>query len=925
MFQSYMAVPLHFTIEFLGFLTTAGGAFLVLSKPPLVPGARLNRIVAALGLALLAAAQVLHGGSFIEGDAGEVLMWLRAAGYTFLAASLTLGSPKEKPAAAAALPLGPSLGATAGAATLAGVAIYRWVKGGPLTLIRLAAAALVLAGAEMLMSRSTGAQIGSDQVDSFAYISHGARLAGYLLLASWLWTGVRFSIRARFVASFVALLITVVLALSTALTGVISDNVESAELDRVEEQVAALATGIEEDEIQGLLTQVRLLPQTGEIVDRLNKNIDLPDMARDLVDTGIFTIDFALFRATNTENGFWGRGPARNVKGEPKFGRITEATIIRILGSPVVEEVLGPAEEAASPDQIGDSVALLAAIDVRTVEVGGGREVGTAIIGRWVDALTVEDISNSLAPAEATLVVDGRVAASQIDDITGDEVLPRDVFASLESGDTPSARQQALGGSDYYSGFAPIRRPDGRAVATLVLSSPAEIVEQTRGAVTRTLFLVAMGVGAVALALAWLSGRRITRPIQQLTATARRVREGDLGAKVTVEGVDEVGQLGETFNEMTASLMGMTNDLKEAAKEEYRLRARIETIIESMADGLVAVDADRKVLAFNRQAERLTGLKAKGVIGRPVEEILDVRDPQGEKVALPIFDLVGGSVGGVLIHRKKGEPVPAAITSAILLGEDESIAGAVAVMRDVTREREVERMKSEFLSNISHELRTPLTPIKGYAEILNRKELSPEKTKQFVRGILDSTDRLERIVELLVDFSAMEAGRLAPRSTPVDVTAMLSDLATIWEKKTPRHKVVTDVKARLPRVVGDERLLKRSLEELLDNAVKFSPDGGTITLQAKALYSGNGDAKRRVVAVSVSDEGIGITPNDLGKIFSDFQQLDGSETRSYGGLGLGLAFVRRIVEAHQGTIDVESEPDHGTKLTITIPAIRRPR
>jgi two-component system sensor histidine kinase VicK len=120
-------------------------------------------------------------------------------------------------------------------------------------------------------------------------------------------------------------------------------------------------------------------------------------------------------------------------------------------------------------------------------------------------------------------------------------------------------------------------------------------------------------------------------------------------------------------------------------------------------------------------------------------------------------------------------------------------------------------------------------------------------------------------------------------------------------------------------VLGDKRLLQRSIEEILDNAIKFSPDGGTIRLEARAATSRNG-ASRRNVEVSITDEGIGIPPDDMHKIFSDFHQLDGSETRTYGGLGLGLAFVQRIVDAHAGTIDVQSEPDEGTRFTLSIPA-----
>jgi two-component system sensor histidine kinase VicK len=535
----------------------------------------------------------------------------------------------------------------------------------------------------------------------------------------------------------------------------------------------------------------------------------------------------------------------------------------------------------------------------------------------------MEQISQSAASAFATIMVDRDVVASSLPctDLKGTQILSRTQLRTLETQDGLTL-QEDICNRPYFSAVRQLRSASNVPVATMVLSSPASLVAQTREAFTRILFLVAIGIGAVALLLAWLSGRRITRPIQALTETAREVREGDLNVTARVVGDDEVGQLGETFNEMTTSLLRMTNDLREAAREEHRLRGRIETIIESMADGLVAVDANKHVLAFNREAEQLVGVDATTAIGKPVEDVIRTRDAHGQDVRLPVYDLADGSVAGAFIERD-GTTIPVAVTCAVLRTEDGELAGGVAVLRNMTREREIERMKSEFLSNISHELRTPLTPIKGYAEILGRKDIPTEKAQQFAHGILESTGRLERIVELLVDFSAMEAGRLSPKTTPVDVAELLAKVAEEAQTKTSRHRLVVDAKARLPKVLGDARLLRRSLEEILDNAIKFSPDGGTIRLEARSASAGNGTKGRRNVEISVTDEGIGIPTDDLHKIFSDFHQLDGSETRTYGGLGLGLAFVQRIVEAHAGTIDVQSEPDEGTRFTVTIPAASR--
>ncbi|MGH2694176.1 MAG: ATP-binding protein, partial [Actinomycetota bacterium] len=633
-------------------------------------------------------------------------------------------------------------------------------------------------------------------------------------------------------------------------------------------------------------------------------------------------IDFIMFLdEKKTITGLAGHGPRIERRGRFRRVPLRQADVISLAGSPVVDEALEQGV-AATLAKVRDKAPILAAARVRHPRFAA-RTVGVVLVAHYVDARTVDRISANFDPASGSLIVDGRLVASGLrGDLTVRALLPGRVRPRLLAGETVTL-EQTIGRGSFFSAISLLSNARGSPIedVALLLSSPGEIVTQTRESVVQTLFLVALSAGLIALLLAWFSGRRIAQPIQMLTRTAQKVREGDLSARTNVAGEDEVGQLGETFNEMTSSLSRMTDDLREAAREEHRLRARIETIIQSMADALVAVDPQRKVLAFNREAEKLTGIKAKKAVGQPIDDVLDVRDAQGEPVTLPIQRLTEGSVGGVFIFRRGRDPIPVAVTSAVLRGEGDEPTGGVAVIRDMSREHELERMKTEFLANISHELRTPLTPIKGYAEILGRRDVSPEKTRQFVGGILESTGRLERIVGLLLDFSAMEAGKLSPRTAPVDIGAMLEEMASEWAHRAPRHEVVAEVATPLPKVIGDERLLRRSLEELLDNAVKFSPQGGKIRLQAKSA-SGNG-RRNGAVEVTVEDQGIGISPEDLPKIFYDFHQLDGSETRTYGGLGLGLAFVQRIVKAHDGSVSVESRPEQGTRLTITIPAATR--
>jgi two-component system, OmpR family, phosphate regulon sensor histidine kinase PhoR len=922
MFESFLAVPLHFTIEFIGFLVTAGAALLMLSRSDLIPGPVADRRVAALGFALIAAAQVAHGGGFAAGDGNPIVVALTALGFAAVAAGV-VGWTGSGGASAISLQEPTLIAPAATALVLAGGALVRSRRQGPRSLGWLALAALLLACGELLSGVAPDVRFGVGDVDPYAYAAHGVRLLGFAALGGWLWAGVRSSIRSRFVVSFAALLVTVVMALASALTGVISEDVEREELERVSVQLEGAIDKYRED-AQDLTDTAQQLAGNADVQAAFAARASLEQVAGNLVDVRLLDADFIVFASPRGQLlGAAGDAPATSA-GDAPSGGLPKSHLVEVLLSPVVGEASRPAGSfTAGIDRLARStLATLGAARVPAPQ-GGGRASGVVVVGRYIDALSLQELARDVAPAKASIVLDGRAVLSDLPPEAADRrLIEGGVRDELRDGDVVT-REQTLGDRSYFSAFAPLPLAVGRDTGqpVLVLSSPARLASATRLDVTRLLFLVAMGVGVVALALAWLFGRRITKPIQILTESAGAVREGDLSVRVPVAGRDEVGQLGSTFNEMTEALRVLTGDLREAAGVEQRLRTRLETIIQSMADGLVAVDSDRKVLAFNSSAERLTGTSADAAVGKPVQDVLEVRNAQGEKASLAVYELSEGSASEIFVSASDGKLVPVAVTSAVLHGEGGQVTGGVAVIRDMTREHEVEKMKSAFLSNISHELRTPLTPIRGYAEILGAKQVPVDQAKKFASGIVESTERLERIVELLVDFSAMEAGRLSPRARLVDVGPMLEALVTEWNGKSAHHEVVADINGRLPKVMGDERLLRRSLEEVLDNAMKFSPAGGRIEVSARDARSEDGNGNR-ALEVTISDEGIGIPSEEEARIFSDFHQLDASETRTYGGLGLGLAFVRRIVEAHDGRVTVESQPERGTRLTITVPAAR---
>lgn len=916
MVESFLAVPLHFTTEFLGFLVMAGAAVLLFSRPGLIPGESSNRITAGIGFIVLSAGQVAHGGAFrnFEVDGAETMIVLRTVGLLLILVGLTGGLRSGAGAVVTWEIKEVFMVAPAAAAMLvAGVALNGSRGAGPKSLRRFSLGALLFGLGQAAGAAAPTAEFGAGVVSAPAYVEHGLEAAAFLAFAAWLRTAARGSIRTRFVTAFAALLVAVVLALASALTGVISSNVQQAELRDVRDQLRGGLAGIQED-TEDLKNSVEVIAQLDAVQGAVESG-NFGPLAREAKAVAIFELDFVLFMdETGRILGYDGVRPTLDPAKEPKGLSALDAT--RINGSAVIDDIVKGALVSASPTRVGGrTVAIIAANEI-TDSSNPNRRTAIVAAGSYIDKLTTEELSETFKPGLASLIVDGKTVATELPGESTSGLVDTDIATQVENGDVVM-EQTVFGNKSYASAFGPITSVGGAPVGTLVISNPARVITRAREGLTGALFVVAMGAGAVALVLAWVSGRRITRPIQELTATVSEVREGNLEAVASVTGEDEVGRLGETFNEMTASLLQMTNDLREAAVEEHQLRARIETIMQSMADGLVAVDGNRNVLAFNRQAENLTGRSAADVIGESIEGVLKAKDAQGNAIHLPVFDLEAGSADGIFLESTNGRPVPVTMVSAPLTAEDGAAVGGVLVIRDMSREREVEKMKTEFLSNISHELRTPLTPIKGYAEILGRKDIPEHKAEKFVAGILESTARLERIVELLVDFSAMEAGRLEPRSTTIDISSLVADLAGEWSGRSDRHVVVADVEKEVPAVLGDQRLLRRSLEEVLDNAVKFSPYGGTVRMEVR---SSNGSGRNGVL-VTVSDEGIGIPPEDLEKVFSDFHQLDGSETRAFGGLGLGLAFVQRIIEAHDGKIWVESKPDEGTKVKIDIPAV----
>ena len=351
-------------------------------------------------------------------------------------------------------------------------------------------------------------------------------------------------------------------------------------------------------------------------------------------------------------------------------------------------------------------------------------------------------------------------------------------------------------------------------------------------------------------------------------------------------------------------------------------KRRLEAIIEASADGVLILDAAHRIQVFNRAMAWLTGWTPAEALGRPHDEVV-VLNPKRSGMTLAEAEAGGWPlasdrpiyVEGDLI-RRDGSRISVGITYSPLLDRTGRLVNIIAVARDMTRLREAEELKSTFISIISHELKTPVSIIKGYAGTLRREDTTwePATVRQIAGIIEEEADRLTQLIDNLLDASRLQAGALELQFAEVALDELAERVADRFRPQTDKHFIVVDFPPDFPLVHGDPRRLEQVLANLVSNAIKYSPHGGTIRI--------SGRATPREVIVTVTDEGIGIPPEEQERIFERFYRASAARARQTPGTGLGLYLARAIVEAHGGRIWVESAPGRGAAFSFAIP---RPR
>lgn len=452
----------------------------------------------------------------------------------------------------------------------------------------------------------------------------------------------------------------------------------------------------------------------------------------------------------------------------------------------------------------------------------------------------------------------------------------------------------------------PILDQDGASMGAIYLEGSLENVYDQLEDINRIFFqgsLLAISISAI---VGVLVARTITKPIKEMREQAQTMAKGDFTQKVNVYGKDEIGQLAKAFNDLNSKLKHSYATIEEE-------RRKLSTVLFYMSDGVIATDEMGKITLMNEPAGRLIGKNPDDCIGRFLLDVLQL-----EEKVVDITELHDS--GSMIIDFSDAEqPFLIRANFSTVVDDENEITGLITVISDVTEQEKVEQERRDFVSNVSHELRTPLTTLKSYIEALldgawKEKDIAPK----FLDVAQNETERMIRMVNDLLQLSKFDSDEYTLNKERIDFFQYFHHVIDRFEMHLPEG--ITFVR-HVPRgaafVEMDQDRMTQVLDNIISNAIKYSPEGGKIHLRV--------DKWRQQLLVSVEDQGIGISYDKLEKIFERFYRADRARSRKLGGTGLGLAITKELVEAHQGKIWAKSKKGNGTTIFFTLPLIDQNR
>ncbi|MBD8085163.1 cell wall metabolism sensor histidine kinase WalK [Limosilactobacillus urinaemulieris] len=464
----------------------------------------------------------------------------------------------------------------------------------------------------------------------------------------------------------------------------------------------------------------------------------------------------------------------------------------------------------------------------------------------------------------------------------------------------------------YYVNIIPlVDNSNNNVVGVVYLRASLESVYSNINSITLIYLSAALITIVIGLLLAIIISQEITRPIEEMRKQTLRIARGDFSGQVRVMGNDELGQLAGAVNNLSVRV-------EEAQESSDSERRRLDSVLSHMSDGVLATDRRGNVTIVNNMALQLLGVEHEDeLIGKSIIDVLDIRHDYTVRQLVNseqkemILDM--SNSGSNLILNAYFSPIQR---------ESGFVSGLVCVLHDVTSQQKEEQERKEFVSNVSHELRTPLTSVKSYVEALSDgawqdKEIAP----QFLKVVQDETERMIRMINDLLSLSRMDAGTTKLNLEYVNINELFNYILNrfdmiIKKEEDPKKKKYTIERFFTKKdlwVEIDTDKFTQVIDNIMNNAIKYSPDGGVIT--ARLLETHNH------VIMSISDQGLGIPRKDLGHIFDRFFRVDKARSRKQGGTGLGLAISKEVVNMLGGQIWVDSVEGKGSTFYISLPYV----
>lgn len=454
---------------------------------------------------------------------------------------------------------------------------------------------------------------------------------------------------------------------------------------------------------------------------------------------------------------------------------------------------------------------------------------------------------------------------------------------------------------------------EGGSVNTVLrVAVPVLAIDAALSNINRDMAIGTGGALLVAFVVTFFMARTISRPLEEMTRSAESYANGDFSQRMLINhkkvASREVAMLAAAMDRMAGQLDEKINTI-------INQRNQLETVFSSMVEAVLAIDGEERIISINDAAARMFGVQQQGAQGRLVQEV--IRNVELHDQLARILK-TGTAFEDEIVLSRRGDNVYLHTNVVELYGGDGRTIGALMVLNDVTRLRKLERLRSDFVANVSHELKTPITSIRGYVETLLDGALDDrEHAQRFLEIVLRQSEQLGTIIDDLLTLSRIEKDTkeagisfVAEELSPVLQRALETCRQQAAKKQvTLKLDCPAEIVAKMNRT-----LLEQAVVNLLVNGVTYSDPGGEVRIEVAAV-----DAPQRLVRISVVDQGVGIAKEHLPRLFERFYRSDRARNRKAGGTGLGLAIVKHIVQAHGGTVEVDSAVGAGSTFTITLP------